>query len=203
MSGGRARPTGTRRGAVAGVVLAAGAGVRFGGPKALVRLDGERLVDRAVRTLRDGGCAPVLVVEGAAPVGPVDADVVANLEWAQGMGSSLRAGLAAVQPRADVEAAVLMLVDTPWVTSVAVHRVIARHTVPGRRALAVQASYDGVPGHPVLVDRTVWGDVARLATGDQGARGWLRTHAAEVVLVDCSDVGDPRDVDRPEDLRLR
>lgn len=199
MTEGPVEPAGSP-GTAAGVVLAAGAGVRFGSPKALVRLGGERLVDRAVRTLRDGGCEPVLVVQGAAPVEPVDAEVVSNSAWADGMGGSLRAALAALQPRSDVEAAVLMLVDTPWVAPVAVHRVVARHRVPGRRALAVQASYDGVPGHPVLLDRSVWNDVATLATGDQGARGWLRTHHGDVVLVDCSGTGDPRDVDRPEDL---
>lgn len=203
MSDGPSGPPGARRGAAAGVVLAAGAGVRFGGPKALARLDGERLVDRAVRTLRDGGCAPVLVIQGAASVEPVDAEVVTNPDWADGMGSSLRAALAALQPRADVQAAVLMLVDTPWVASVAVHRVIARHDVPGALALAVQATYDDVPGHPVLLDRSTWDDVVALATGDQGARGWLRAHRDEVVPVDCSGTGDPRDVDRPEDLRSR
>jgi nicotine blue oxidoreductase len=200
---GGAEAGGPLRGVAAGVVLAAGAGVRFGGPKALVRLDGERLVDRAVRTLRDGGCESVLVVEGAASVQPVDAEVVPNPDWAEGMGGSLRAALGALQPRSEVEAVVLMLVDTPWVSSVAVHRVVARHRVPGARALAVMASYDGVPGHPVLLDRTTWHEVAALATGDQGARGWLRTHQGDVVLVDCTGTGDPRDVDRPEDLISR
>jgi nicotine blue oxidoreductase len=188
---------------VAGVVLAAGAGQRFGGPKALVRFEGERLVDRAVRTLRDGGCDPVLVVDGAAPVAPVDAEVLTNDRWREGMGSSLRAALAALQPRHDVVAAVLLLVDTPWVASVAVHRVIARHRVPGERTLAAQAEYDGVPGHPVLIDRAVWGEVAELAVGDQGARAWLRQHRDRVHLVDCSGMGDSRDVDHPDDLTPR
>jgi nicotine blue oxidoreductase len=184
---------------VAGVVLAAGAGVRFGGPKAVAVLDGERLVDRAVATLHDAGCAPVLVVEGAASLAPVDAELVTNAEWAQGMGSSLRAALTAVERRPEVEAAVLMLVDTPWVAAEAVRRVVAAHASSG--APAVQACYDGVPGHPVLLARGTWAEAASLATGDQGARGWLRRHRDEVVLVDCSGTGDPRDVDRPEDLR--
>lgn len=183
---------------VAGVVLAAGAGVRFGGPKALVRLDGERLVDRAVRTLRDGGCTPVLVVEGAAPLAPVDAELVTNTEWMQGMGSSLRAALTALEQRPDVEAAILLLVDTPWVGPEPVRRVITAFAASG--APAVQASYDGVPGHPVLLARSAWPAAAELAVGDQGARGWLRRHADEVTRVDCTGVGDPRDVDRPQDL---
>jgi nicotine blue oxidoreductase len=185
---------------VAGVVLAAGAGVRFGGPKALARLDGERLVDRAVGTLRHGGCTPVLVVEGAAPLAPVDAEIVANADWAQGMGTSLRAALTALEERQDADAAVLLLVDTPWVAAEAVRRVVDAYVASGSRA--VQAGYDGVPGHPVLLARSAWREAAELAVGDQGARGWLRRHRDEVTLVDCTGIGDPRDVDRPEDLAL-
>lgn len=186
---------------VAGVVLAAGAGVRFGGPKALAKLDGERLVDRAVRTLRVGGCARVVVVEGAAPLSALDADVVPNPRWHDGMGSSLQAALSYLEGQADVEAVLLLLVDTPWVAAEAVRRVLDAAAAPGRPPGAVQSTYDGVPGHPVLLDRCTWPDVAALATGDQGARGWLRTHREQVTLVDCTGIGDPRDVDRPEDLR--
>ena len=81
---------------VAGLVLAAGEGRRFGGPKAVVELDGERLVDRAVRILTEGGCSPVVVVSGAVPLTVADVDVVPNPLWPSGMGSSLRVGLAAV-----------------------------------------------------------------------------------------------------------
>jgi CTP:molybdopterin cytidylyltransferase MocA len=188
----------TDAGQVAGVVLAAGAGVRFGGPKAVAVLEGERLVDRAVRTLHDGGCSPVLVVQGAAALAPVDAELVTNPLWAQGMGSSLRAGLSALADRTDVAGAVLLLVDTPWVAAEAVRRVVAAQEASG--APAVQATYDGVPGHPVLLARSTWAESATLATGDQGARGWLRRHRDQVTLVDCSGIGDPHDVDRPDDL---
>ena len=186
---------------VAGVVLAAGAGVRFGGPKALAVLDGERLVDRAVRTLRGGGCPRVVVVEGAAPLGAVDGDLVPNPRWCDGMGSSVQAALSYLEGQVEVGAALLLLVDTPWVAPEAVRRVLHAAAAPGRPPGAVQPVYDGVPGHPVLLDRCTWPDVAALATGDQGARGWLRSHREQVTLVDCTGAGDPRDVDRPEDLR--
>jgi nicotine blue oxidoreductase len=182
-----------------GVVLAAGAGRRFGGPKALAELDGVRLVDRAVATLRAGGCADVLVVAGAVPLRDVAATVVTNVSWPTGMGSSLRVGLAAAGGT-DAEAAVLALVDQPWIGSEAVRRVVAGAD-PGVRA--VQAVYDGVPGHPVLLAREVWDDVAALAVGVQGARGWLRAHHSAVLAVDCTGTGDPRDVDRPEDRHPR
>ncbi len=71
---------------VAGLVLAAGAGRRFGGPKALAMLDGERLVDRAVSLVRNGGCSPILVVSGAATLDVADAAVVENPDWADGNG---------------------------------------------------------------------------------------------------------------------
>lgn len=185
--------------AVAGLVLAAGAGRRFGSPKALAVLDGVRLVDRAVRVLTDGGCGQVLVVAGAAPLQVPGARVVDNPDWGTGMGSSLRAGLGALlgarPPRAD--AAVVLLVDTPWVGPGAVDRLREAHA---DGAVVAQAAYGGLPGHPVLLGRSVWQQVAGLAVGDQGARAFLRANPRLVTLVDCDGTGDPRDVDRPDDL---
>ena len=114
---------------VAGLVLAAGAGTRFGGPKVAAVVDGERLVDRAVRVLVDGGCAPVFVVLGAAVVAlPAGAIAVHNDDWESGMGSSLRAGLAAAGGQEAIGAAVVVLVDQPDLSADAVGRLIAAHT---------------------------------------------------------------------------
>ena len=183
--------------AVSGLLLAAGAGRRMGGPKALVELDGEPLVRRGVRLLADGGCAPVVVVVGAAAdrVRPLcdGAHVVDAPDWATGMAASLRAGLAAV----DGDACVVALVDQPGVTPTAVERLRAAHRDGARAAVA---SYAGQPRNPVLLDRSVWADVAASAAGDEGARPWLRAHQDLVVHVDCTDVGAPDDVDTPEDL---
>src|SRR5690606_12671689 len=90
--------------AVGRVVPAAGAGARLGTPKALLEFGGERLVDRGVRLLQEGGCHPVVVVLGAATVQVRGAVTVRNPDWRSGMGSSLRAGLAALpaEPRAVV-----------------------------------------------------------------------------------------------------
>ena len=185
----------------AGVVLAAGAGTRFGGPKALATLDGVRLVDRAVATLRGGGCTEVLVVSGAAPLSDVEATVVHNPHWATGMGSSLRTALRHLAT-GDAGAAVVLLVDTPWVGAGAVARLVDAVGSIGRLdvRLAAQATYGGVPGHPVLLSRTCWGAVAADAVGDRGARAWLRAHRDLVLDVPCDGTGDPRDVDRPADL---
>jgi CTP:molybdopterin cytidylyltransferase MocA len=183
--------------AIAGIVLAAGGGRRFGGPKAVAEIGGERLVDRACRLLREGGCAPVVAVLGAAVVPVPGADgVVVNPEWADGMGSSLRAGLAAegLAAAPDVAAAVVVLADQPWLTASAVRAVAAGATASS----LVMASYEGERGHPVLLGRDHWAGVRELARGDVGARPYLRAHAADVVVVPVE--GSAADVDRPEDL---
>lgn len=180
---------------VAGLVLAAGEGRRFGGPKATVELDGERLVDRAVRLAATGGCHPVVVVSGATALDVAGASVVHNPRWPTGMGSSLRAGLDAMPPA--VTAAVIVLVDTPWLGAEAVRRLIAAHA---RGAQLAIATYDGKPGHPVLLGRTHWDGIRGTANGDVGARAYLRGRP-DVVEVDCTGTGDPSDIDKPDDLR--
>lgn len=184
----------------AGLVLAAGAGRRYGGPKALVRLDGVLLVERAVATARAGGLAPVYVVVGAAAdrvraeADLGDAVLVDNPDWETGMGSSLRAGLAALDTT-DAAAATVLLVDMPGVTPAAVARVAAG---AGARTLAM-GGYDGRRGHPVVLGRDHWAGVARTAIGDAGARDYLRAHAAEVAVVPCGDVANDTDLDTPDD----
>ncbi|MDQ2710463.1 MAG: NTP transferase domain-containing protein [Actinomycetota bacterium] len=172
----------------------------MGRPKALVELAGVPLVLRALRALADGGCAPLLVVVGAAAeaVAAVvgnDALVVTASDWAEGMGASLRAGLAALDDA--VPAAVVHLVDLPGVGAAALSRLAIACTGPD---VLARAAYDGVRGHPVLLGRAHWSAVSASAVGDTGARGYLAGHAA-LQLVECADVADPRDVDTPDVLR--
>ncbi|MGV9366659.1 nucleotidyltransferase family protein [Amycolatopsis sp. NPDC003731] len=185
---------------VAGLLLAAGAGRRFGGPKALAELDGEPLVLRAFRTLTAAGCHPVRVVVGAAAdqvraLLPDPAQAVTAEDWATGMGASLRAGLTSLETTDEPAAALVHLVDLPWVGT----DVIARLTADVTAETVARAAYDGVPGHPVLLGRRWWGEVAETARGDRGARDWLATRA-DLALVECGDLGSGRDVDRPGDL---
>jgi CTP:molybdopterin cytidylyltransferase MocA len=187
---------------VAGLILAAGAGSRLGQPKALLRLGDELLLDRAVRTLGQAGCAPVVVVLGAsaqvaaAAISSASVEIVPNPDWATGMGSSLRAGLASLTGRAD--AAVVSLVDQPGMTAATVERLVAAWRADGRAAVA---TYGGAPRNPVLLPAATWAQVAASAVGDQGARAWLRAHPGQVSEVACDDVGSADDIDTPADLR--
>jgi CTP:molybdopterin cytidylyltransferase MocA len=193
MSSGRYARTVT----VTGLVLAAGGGSRLGRPKALVPWHGRLLVQHAVAALTGGGADEVIVVLGASAddvrtAAPDLPRTVDNPDWRSGMGSSLRSGLAAVGDATD--AAVIVLVDMPGVTAAAVGRLVV---VAARDALAM-GGYGDRRGHPVLLGRDHWAGVIATATGDRGARDYLRAHGVEVVPV--GDVADDFDVDVPEDL---
>ena len=189
-----------------GLLLAAGAGRRMGGPKALLRDPaGVPFLDRAVGTLLDGGCARVTVVLGAA-AGDARAlldeagwtadecvDVVVADDWDEGMGASLRAGLGALVSGAAVRA-VVSLVDLPDVDAAVVRRV---REAPQEEGALVRATYAGRPGHPVLLGRDHWSAVSRSARGDQGARSYFAEHPP--AACECGDLATGRDLDRPED----
>ncbi len=188
---------------IAGLLLAAGAGRRMGGPKALISVGGVLLADHALGALAAGGCTPLVAVLGA-QAGAVregadlaETTVVVNDDWPEGIGSSLRTGLAAVRDAApDVAACVVTLVDNPGVTGDAVRR-ISSAARPGRAAVA---TYAGRRGHPVALGRSLWAAIAREARGDIGARGLLGAHPELVDAVPCDDVASPEDLDSPAAL---
>ena len=154
---------------IAGLLLAAGGGRRFGSPKALVRHRGSLFVESAAEVLRQAGCEPVVVVLGAAADevrarAVLDGAVVLdNPEWATGMGSSLRVGLAEVMSTA-ADAVVVLPVDTPGVTAAAVRRLAALATPD----VLARAAFHGEPGHPVLIGRAHWAGVLETSSGDAG-----------------------------------
>jgi CTP:molybdopterin cytidylyltransferase MocA len=191
------------RSAVAGVLLAAGEGSRFGRPKALVELDGQTLAERGITLLRAGGTDPVLIVTGAAQVDlrpEHQARTVNNGEWRTGMGSSLRAALRALtelEAGQEIGAVVVALADQPLVGAEAVGRLIAAYQAGADVAVA---AYGGKPRNPVLLAREHWPEVIAAASGDQGARAFLRARPELVTLVECGDTGRPDDIDTPADL---
>ncbi|WP_166903201.1 NTP transferase domain-containing protein [Mycobacterium sp. DL440] len=174
--------------AVAGVVLAAGAGSRFGMPKVLAE-DGVWL-RRAVTALAGGGCDEVIVVLGAAVVDvPAPARAVVAARWADGMSASVREGLAAT---GNAEWVVLHTVDTPDVGADVVARVVG--AARGSGSGLARARYDGRPGHPVVVARRHLGALAAALDGDQGARAFLAGRD-DVVAVECGDLATGLDID--------
>lgn len=191
------------RGDVAGLLLAAGGGRRLGGrPKALLEHRGRPLVEHAVGVLRAAGCERIHVVLGArADEVKERAELsgcvlVDNPDWAEGMGSSLRAGLASLDGT-DARAALVSLVDQPGIGPAAVVRVLAAYE--GGNSL-VSAAYEGTRGHPVLFGAAHWAGIAATASGDRGARAYLKEHLPSVRLVECADVAEPYDIDTEADL---
>jgi nicotine blue oxidoreductase len=189
------------------VLLAAGAGTRLGrGPKALLPFRGRTLVEVLAGVLRDGGCRDVVVVLGAdaarvrAATDLSRYTVIENPDWASGMGSSVRLGIAAAPAGDNV---LMALVDQPGLTPELVSRLIAAHR-PGRVTAAAYQSPDGRlgRGHPLLLDAGLRAGAAASAGGDAGARVFLQAHPDLVDLVDCSDLSGGGDIDTPDQLHL-
>lgn len=176
---------------IAGVLLAAGAGRRYGKPKVLV----EGWLDTAVGALRDGGCDDVILVLGAAQVAaPTGVTAIIAPHWQEGLSASVRAGLAeAERMRADY--AVLHVIDTPDVGAAVVARVLG-HALTSTSGLA-RAQFGGRPGHPVVIARRHWPDVLARMSGDQGAGAYLRTRE-DVEIVDCRDLAGGQDIDESD-----
>ena len=192
---------------VVGIVLAAGAGSRMGTPKAVVEFRGRPLITRAIETAVAGGCDRVIAVLGAETdraatyAEASGATVVVNEAWAEGMGVSLRVGLDHVENAfPDATAALVLLVDQPGITAQAIRAVLSARRDADDGKVLVSASYEGRRGHPVLIGRAHWDALRPTLTGDVGARAYLQAHRAEIILVPCDEFGDPRDLDRPEDL---
>ena len=171
----------------AGVLLAAGAGTRFGMPKVLAH-EG-RWLRACVAALAGGGCDDVVVVLGAAVVEvPAPARAVIADDWADGLSASVRTGVAAI----DAAYVALHTVDTPDVGADVVRRVLeaARSSSSG----LARARYGDRPGHPVVIARRHWPDLLDGLSGDEGARDFLAGRT-DVVAVDCADLASGRDID--------
>jgi CTP:molybdopterin cytidylyltransferase MocA len=164
---------------IAAVVLAAGAAERFGTPKQRLLLP--YVLDRLATSPVD----EVVVVVGAHPVEAEGASVVQCSAWEQGIGASLRCGLAALGP--GIEAAVVCLADGPNLSPEAVRRVLTAWRAGAGTVVA--ASYSGERGHPVVIGRSAWDDIP-----DEGMK------RVPATLVPCDDVGTPGDVDFADDL---
>jgi CTP:molybdopterin cytidylyltransferase MocA len=187
---------------VSAVLLAAGAGSRFGGGKLLAPYRGRPLIEASLSNLADAPVEETVVVVGESAerlrevCAPYDVRVVENPDRAQGQSTSVLAGLRSLEPEA--RAAVVLLADQPLVGAGVVERLVAAFEKGARVAVA---TYDGRPRNPVLFSREVWPLLMAELSGDEGARPFLRRHPELVARVPCDGVGDPADVDTVEDLR--
>jgi CTP:molybdopterin cytidylyltransferase MocA len=186
---------------VTGIVLAAGLGSRLGQVKPLARLGDAPLLEHSVRRAGEAGLDEIILVLGhaaeqvrAGVVLPPQVRVVVNPDYASGQASSLRAGLAAAAPES--RAAVVLLGDQPDMPLDAIREVVRIHATTGARA--IRARYGQKPGHPVLLDRSVWAAVSA-ETGDRGAGPTLDRHPEWVTWVTIAGP-PPSEVDSPEDL---
>lgn len=193
--------TGNRAtGAVAGVVLAAGRSRRMGRPKPLLEVDERTFMERAVATLRGGGCDPLVAVvsEPGSAIGAAaeaaGASVAENPSPDSEQIESLRCGLAALP--AGVAGAMVLPVDHPLVEAATVAALI--HAFRSGAAAIVRPTHEGRPGHPTLFGASVFPDL-RSPDLERGAESVVEARAAEVDDVAVADAGVLADIDTPSD----
>lgn len=181
------------------VLLAAGGSRRLGQAKQLLEFGGESLVHRAARLALATAPGDAVLVLGAhadavlAGVATLALRPVQCADWERGMGTSLRAGLAALSP--DCAGALVLLCDQPDLDAAHLHALVQAWRLEPTRAAA--SAYAGVLGVPALLPRAWFAELAAL-DGDRGARDLLRQRAADVRAVPCAPLS--RDIDVPADL---
>ncbi|WP_035454137.1 nucleotidyltransferase family protein [Alicyclobacillus herbarius] len=188
---------------IAGIILAAGRSTRMGRPKPLLDLDGKPFVRRVVEAAKAGGLSPLVVVVGphAEEVrerveGIPDTNIVVNPNFADGMSSSLVTGLTQVAQVCD--AAMILLADQPLLPAFVIQDLCQRYRADWAKGTRiVRARYAGVPGHPVLFDRSLFPELFQL-TGDTGAKSILMRHPSRVAWLDVPNPLWGQDVDTPE-----
>ncbi len=186
---------------IAAVILAAGAASRFGSPKQLADFRGEPMLMRTVRRAREAGATHVIVVLGAHAdvVASIlgesdDVAVVVNREWATGLASSIRAGLAAVQIDS-IDAVLLLTVDQPLIDARDLTALIDAFACGDGIAAA---EYNGMAGVPALISTRHISELARAVSGDRGAALWLRGQGDRVARVRMDTAAS--DIDTIEEL---
>jgi molybdenum cofactor cytidylyltransferase len=196
---------------IGAIILAAGQSSRFraaGGSEATklaADLDGKPIVRRVAEAAVGSKAIPVVAVAGharnsvEASVAGLGIELAFNAQFASGIASSLRVGLAAM-PR-DIAGALVLLGDMPWIDSRLIDALIDAFLVlAGKDALAAVPCREGRRGNPVLLGRGLFEAAMRLE-GDQGARRLIDgLNANQLVEVEASDIGVSLDIDTPDDL---
>ncbi len=187
---------------VAGVVLAAGSGLRMGRIKQLLPFRGAPLLAHVVASARGAGLQPVVVVLGHCAawihreVDLAGTRVVVNPDYRRGQSTTLIRGLEALPPACP--AALFLLGDQPLISAELIARVLAGYRLT--RAPVVLPTFRGRRGNPVLIDRSLFDRLARL-TGDEGARGLFQDCAGQIQRIAVDDPGIHLDVDTWQDYQ--
>jgi xanthine/CO dehydrogenase XdhC/CoxF family maturation factor/CTP:molybdopterin cytidylyltransferase MocA len=189
-----------RRGGTGIVILAAGGSSRMGGPKQLLDFQGRSLLHRAAGTALEAGCGPVVVVVGAGAdrmreeLAGLPVRIVRNEDWSEGLSTSVKAGLAALE--GEVEAVIFVPCDQPGVDAGVLNALVAARERSGRGI--VVSGYGGAWGAPMLLEASYWPEVRKL-TGDRGAQKVAYAHADEVECVPFPH--GTFDIDTPADYK--
>jgi molybdenum cofactor cytidylyltransferase len=191
----------SRHSHIGAVVLAAGMSSRMGQPKQVLRLGERTVLGQTLENIRGARVVEIVLVLGFAAEAIVrqialeGVKVVINQQYREGMGSSLRSGLAALAP--DINAALIVLADQPFVRPPTLDRIIDRYIESGVQI--VIPTYRGFRGNPVLLDRSVFAEVMSL-TGDVGCRAIFGSHTEGIVKVPVDDIGILLDIDSKDDF---
>ena len=186
---------------IGAIVLAAGRSSRMGEPKQLLAFCGKTLLQRTLENVCASQAQDIVLVLGfaaeaiASQIGVEGVRVVVNPDHEQGMGTSLRTGLAALD--AQTQAALIVLADQPFVSPTTLDQIINQYWQSD--AQIVIPMYRGFRGNPVLLDRSVFSEVMSLS-GDVGCRAIFGDHLDGIVKVPVGDIGILLDIDTPEDL---
>jgi xanthine/CO dehydrogenase XdhC/CoxF family maturation factor/CTP:molybdopterin cytidylyltransferase MocA len=188
---------------VAIIILAAGASTRMGRPKQLLTYGGRTFLRNAAEMAVASGCRPIIAVLGAyedqlqREIGGLPVQSVVNERWAEGLGSSIRVGVEALEHgdrEGAAEAVVLMLCDQPFVTDVVINNLVTAYRSSGKGIIA--SEYGGTMGVPALFGREYFAKLAALG-GAAGAQQIIAAHASDIVRVPFPN--GTTDIDTPED----
>ncbi len=185
------------------IILAAGSSTRLGKPKQLLQYKGESLIHRSVRAGVETGCDPVVVVLGAnsekiqPEIDPKTVHVVKNINWEEGIGSSIRTGLSKLlKLTPQIGETIIMLCDQPFADSALLKKLIRERRSSGKEIVACK--YGDTVGVPVLYSKICFPELLALK-GDEGAKKLLLKHQQEVTTVPFP--GGTVDIDTAEDYK--
>lgn len=185
------------------LILAAGASSRMKQSKQLLKIDGDSLLRKTISVAKDSGVSACVVVMGAnealhrQEIADLDATIISNPAWQNGMGSSLKSGIrfiAQAIPSADV--VIVLVCDQPLLTSAHLKNLIAQWQTSKRPIVA--SRYSGSPGVPVLFHRSFFDDILSIED-EHGAKKLVAQHIDQAVLIDFQD--GAIDLDTPEDWK--